>query len=159
MAITVNKGYQDAQIINESPRSTYIYKDLNLFFTKHPISSDVSKVTDVQAIKRSIRNLVLTKQGERLFHPEIGGNVHAALFEIFTPIVKVELENSIADVISLYEPRAVVSDIVIDEDTAGHGGAKTYNMDANRLNVSIYFYLLNTPNEIHQVDVLLERVR
>ena len=69
MATTVNKGYKDAQIINESPRSNYIYKDLNLFFTKHPMSSDVSKVTDVQAIKRSIRNLILTNKGERLFHP------------------------------------------------------------------------------------------
>lgn len=159
MAITVNKGYKDAQIINESSRSTFIYKDLNLFFTKHPVSSDVSKVTDVQAIKRSIRNLVLTKRGERLFHPEIGGNVHAAMFEIFSPIVRVELENSIADVISLYEPRAIVSDILIDEEQAGQGGQKSFDMDQNRLNVSIHFYLLNSPNEIHEVDVLLERIR
>ena len=135
------------------------YKDLNLFFTKHPVSSDVSKVTDVQAIKRSIRNLVLTKRGERLFHPEIGGNVHAAMFEIFSPIVRVELENSIADVISLYEPRAIVSDILIDEEQAGQGGQKSFDMDQNRLNVSIHFYLLNSPNEIHEVDVLLERIR
>ena len=56
MPLTVNTGLNDAQSHNESARSTHIYKDLNLFFTKHTMTADVSKVTDVQAIKRSVRN-------------------------------------------------------------------------------------------------------
>ena len=54
MPLTVNTGLNDAQSHNESARSTHIYKDLNLFFTKHPLTADVSKVTEVQAIKRSV---------------------------------------------------------------------------------------------------------
>ena len=150
MATTVNKGYKDAQIINESPRSTYIYKDLNLFFTKNPMTSDVSKVTDVQAIKRSIRNLILTNKGERLFHPEIGGNVQKALFEIYTPITQVELVSTISEVIGNYEPRAVVTDVSIDEET---------NIDENRLNITVFFYLVNDSTLIHEVDVILTRLR
>ena len=148
MPTIANYGYDDAQIHNESPRSTFIYKDLNLFFTKNPLSSDVSKVTDVQAIKRSVRNLILTKQGERLFHPEIGGNVHNQLFELFTPIVRVELEDSIADVIEHYEPRALIEEIVINDD-----------FDNNQLNIQVRFALVNVPNEIHEVDVFLNRIR
>ena len=168
MPITVNKGYKDAQIINESPRSTNIHKDLNLYFTKHPVSSDVTKVTDVQAVKRSIRNLVLTKKGERLFHPEIGSDVASSLFETITPVGEVELENSIRDVIGIYEPRAQVTYVsTIDPLTIGSssngeksmlGAGSTY-LDANALSVSIHFTLLNSPNEIHQIDVLLEKVR
>ena len=150
MPITVNKGYKDAQIINESPRSTFIHKDLNLYFTKHPLTSDVTKVTDVQAIKRSIRNLVLTKKGERLFHPEIGSNIAASLFETMTPIAEVELDNSIRDIIGIYEPRANVTQVITKEGSY---------LDSNSLNVSIHFTLVNTPNDIHQVDVLLEKVR
>ena len=71
MPFTVNTGLNDAQSHNESARSTHIYKDLNLFFTKHPLTADVSKVTDVQAIKRSVRNLVLTNTGERLLKKKI----------------------------------------------------------------------------------------
>jgi len=150
MPITVNKGYNDAQIINESPRSTFIHKDLNLFFTKHPLTSDVTKVTDVQAIKRSIRNLVLTKKGERLFHPEIGSNIASSLFETITPIAEVELDNSIRDIIGLYEPRANITQVITKEGNY---------LDSNSLNVSIHFTLVNTPNDIHQVDVLLDKVR
>ena len=90
MARTVNTGLQDAEQVNESPSSSYIYKDINLFFTKHPVSDDVTSVTDVQAIKRSVRNLVLTDRGERLFHPEIGGNVRGSLFNTFSPITQHE---------------------------------------------------------------------
>ena len=155
MATTVNKGYQDAQIINESPRSNYIYKDLNLFFTKHPMSSDVSKVTDVQAIKRSIRNLILTNKGERLFHPEIGGNVQGALFELFTPITKVELESTIEEVIGIYEPRAVVTQVRIEDEQS----PPQMDLDENRLNITVFFYLINEPTLIHEVDVILTRLR
>ena len=149
MPTIANYGYDDAQIHNESPRSTFVYKDLNLFFTKNPLSSDVSKVTDVQAIKRSVRNLVLTKQGERLFHPEIGGNVHNQLFELFTPLVAVELEDSIHDVIEHYEPRAIVEEVVIGDQTLDH----------NALRITIRFALVNVPNEIHEIDLFLNRIR
>jgi len=152
MPITINKGYDDAQIKNESPRSNFIYKDLNLFFTKNPLTKDVSKATDVQAIKRSVRNLVLTDRGERLFHPEIGGDVKGSLFENFTPIMEVELRSAIKNVIEIYEPRVVLEDVKVN-DPSGN------DLDNNRLRITIQFYLDNVPEVLEEVDVFLNRIR
>ena len=152
MPITYNTGYDDAQAVNESPRSTFIYKDLNLFFTKHPLSSDVSKVTDVQAIKRSVRNLVLTNRGDRLFHPEIGGGVQGALFENFTPILEVELKTAIAGVINRYEPRVLLDEVIVN-DPSGR------DLDMNQLRITVRFSLANVPNEIEEVEIFLDRIR
>ena len=152
MPITVNKGYDDAQVKNESPRSNFIYKDLNLFFTKNPLTKDVSKVTDVQAIKRSVRNLVLTDRGERLFHPEIGGDVKGSLFENFTPIMEVELQSAIKNVINIYEPRVVLEEVKVN-DPSGN------DLDNNRLRITIQFYLDNVPEVLEEVDVFLNRIR
>jgi len=152
MPITVNKGYDDAQVKNESPRSNFIYKDLNLFFTKNPLTKDVSKATDVQAIKRSVRNLVLTDRGERLFHPEIGGDVKGSLFENFTPIMEVELRSAIKNVIEIYEPRVVLEDVKVN-DPSGN------DLDNNRLRITIQFYLANVPEVLEEVDVFLNRIR
>jgi phage baseplate assembly protein W len=152
MPITYNTGYDDAQVKNESPRSNFIYKDLNLFFTKNPLTKDVSKVTDVQAIKRSVRNLVLTDRGERLFHPEIGGDVKGSLFENFTPIMEVELRSAIKNVIEIYEPRVVLEDVKVN-DPSGN------DLDNNRLRITIQFYLDNVPEVLEEVDVFLNRIR
>jgi phage baseplate assembly protein W len=152
MPLTVNTGLNDAQANNESNRSSYIYKDLNLFFTKHPLTSDVSKVTDVQAIKRSVRNLVLTNRGERLFHPEIGGDVKGSLFENFTPLAEIELQSAIAHVISTYEPRVILEEVIVNNSTA-------QDLDANRLRVIIQFSLANVPNIIEEVELFLNRIR
>tara|TARA_B100000315_G_scaffold44708_1_gene39591 strand:+ start:241 stop:699 length:459 start_codon:yes stop_codon:yes gene_type:complete len=152
MPITVNKGYDDAQVKNESPRSNFIYKDLNLFFTKNPLTKDVSKATDVQAIKRSVRNLVLTDRGERLFHPEIGGDVKGSLFENFTPIMEVELQSAIKNVINIYEPRVVLEEVKVN-DPSGN------DLDNNRLRITIQFYLDNVPEVLEEVDVFLNRIR
>jgi phage baseplate assembly protein W len=152
MPITVNKGYDDAQVKNESPRSNFIYKDLNLFFTKNPLTKDVSKATDVQAIKRSVRNLVLTDRGERLFHPEIGGDVKGSLFENFTPIMEFELRSAIENVIKIYEPRVVLEEVKVN-DPSGN------DLDNNRLRITIQFYLDNVPEVLEEVDVFLNRIR
>jgi len=152
MPLTVNTGFDDAQSHNESARSTYIYKDLNLFFTKHPLTADVSKVTDVQAIKRSVRNLVLTNKGERLFHPEIGGGVKGSLFENFTPIAEIELESAITHVIRRYEPRVMVEKVIVNNATA-------QDLDTNRLRIMVQFSLVNVPNVIEEVEVFLNRIR
>ena len=152
MPLTVNTGLNDAQSHNESARSTHIYKDLNLYFTKHPFTADVSKVTDVQAIKRSVRNLVLTNKGERLFHPEIGGNVRQSLFQNFTPISVIELQSAITDVIRTYEPRVILEEVVVNEATA-------LDLDANRLRIIVQFSLANEPNTIEEVEVFLDRIR
>ena len=146
----VNVGFSDAEGINNANVDTYIYKDLSLFFTPNPVSGDVTMVTDVQDIKRSVRNLVMTNRFEKPFHPEIASHVRDLLFERFTPITFNLLRNRIETVLANYEPRVSVTDVEIDDS----GRA----MDNNELNVRIFFTLRNDP-QIQSVDILLERIR
>ena len=146
----VNVGFSDAEGINNANIDTYIYKDLSLFFTPNPVSGDVTMVTDVQDIKRSVRNLVMTNRFEKPFHPEVASHVRDLLFERFTPITFNLLRNRIETVLANYEPRVSVTDVEIDDT----GEA----IDGNELNVRIFFTLRNDP-QIQSVDILLERVR
>jgi len=146
----VNVGFSDAEGINNANIDTYIYRDLSLYFTPNPVSGDVTMVTDVQDIKRSVRNLVMTNRFEKPFHPEVASHVRDLLFERFTPITFNLLRNRIETVLENYEPRVSVTDIEIDDS----GQA----MDNNNLNVRIFFTLKNDP-QIQSVDILLERVR
>ena len=146
----VNIGFSDAEGINNANVDTYIYKDLSLFFTPNPVSGDVTMVTDVQDIKRSVRNLIMTNRFEKPFHPEIASHVRDLLFERFTPITFNLLRNRIETVLANYEPRVSVTDVEIDDT----GEA----IDGNELNVRIFFTLRNDP-QIQSVDILLERVR
>ena len=146
----VNVGFSDAEGINNANVDTYIYKDLSLFFTPNPVSGDVTMVTDVQDIKRSVRNLVMTNRFEKPFHPEIASHVRDLLFERFTPITFNLLRNRIETVLANYEPRVSVTNVEIDDT----GEA----IDGNELNVRIFFTLRNDP-QIQSVDILLERIR
>ena len=147
----VNTGYNDAEGVNNSPRSTYIYKDLSLYFTPNPVSGDVTMVTDVQDIKRSVRNLVMTNRFEKPFHPEIASHVRDLLFEPFSPVTINLLRNRIETVLTNYEPRVTLTDVQVEDPDF-------QKMDNNELNVRIFFTLKNDP-EIQTVDVLLERLR
>ena len=147
----INVGFKDAEGVNNSPRSTYIYKDLSLFFTRKPVTGDVSQVTDVQDIKRSVRNLVLTNRFDHPFHPEIASHVRDLLFERFTPVTINLLRNRIETVLENYEPRVTLIDVEVEDPDF-------QRMDNNELNVRIFFTLKNDPS-VESVDVLLERIR
>jgi phage baseplate assembly protein W len=123
-----------------------------MFFTKHPTSKDVSKVTDIQAIKRAVRNLVLLNQGEKPFHPEIGGNVHGSLFENFTPLTEIELQVAIEGTLNRWEPRVIVEEVKVNDDDG-------YSLDQNKLGITISFSIANVPNVIHDVELFLDKVR
>ena len=147
----VNIGFSDAEGINNANVDTYIYKDLSLFFTPNPVSGDVTMVTDVQDIKRSVRNLVMTNRFEKPFHPEVASHVRDLLFEPFSPVTINLLRNRIETVLENYEPRVTLTDVEVEDPDF-------QKMDNNELNVRIFFTLKNDP-EIQTVDVLLERLR
>ena len=151
MAKTISAGFTDAESVNQSSRTTFVYKDISLYFTRNPVSGDVTEVTDVQDIKRSVRNLVLTNRFDHPFHPEIASNVREMLFEQFTPITQTLIKNRIEEVLENYEPRVSVTSVEVVDPSFQH-------MDNNSLNVTINFRLKNDPN-IQSIDVLLERVR
>ena len=138
----------DASTTNESSRSGRIYKDLNLNFTRHPVTGDITKVTDIDAVKRSVRNLVLTNHYERPFRPEIGSNIRATLFEPMTPFTANLLTRQIKDVIENFEPRVELVTIKADP-----------NLDRNAYDVAITFNVVNAETDLIELDLLLERIR
>ena len=141
-------AYTDAQAQNDITRNVRQYKDLDLFFSKKAITKDINKVTDIQAVKRSIRNLVLLNYYEKPFHPEISGGVREMLFENMTPITAFIIAKKIEDVIENYEPRAKLI-----------GVRAIPNLDTNEYEVIIEFYVVNAPTELVDLTVFLERLR
>ena len=104
--VTTYSAFTDAQSQNDISRNVRQHRDLDLFFSRKQGSGDVNKVTDIEAVKRSVRNLVLTNFYEKPFHPEIGSGVRDMLFENMSPVTAVVLARKVEDVIENFEPRA-----------------------------------------------------
>ena len=138
----------DAVTQNTSSRNARQYTDLDLFFGKKSSNSDVQDITDVKAVKRSIRNLVLLNHYEKPFHPEIASGVRDMLFELMTPVTAQILARKIEDVIQNFEPRARLISVTA-----------LPNLDRNEYEVSIEFYVVNQPTELVDLSIMLERVR
>ena len=151
-ATQYNTGFDDAESVNNSKRSNFLYKDLNLNCSRNPVTADVATVSDVQDIKRAVRNLVFLNPGEKPFHPEIGTGIRSMLFELVTPPVIQTMRNRIKFVLDKYEPRVTVTRISFDD-------ADFQDMDNNTINCRIEFYLNNVPSQLEELDVLLKRVR
>ena len=140
-------SYSTENLSNNSKRATRIYKDLDLDFGRNTVTNDVNNLTDVEAVKRSVRNLINTNHFERPFHPEIGGNVRALLFEPMTPLTALNLQRKIEEVLSNFEPRAKITQILADPD-----------IDRNAYRLTIKFYVIGVQNPI-TVETFLERLR
>ncbi len=95
----------DATQTNESTRSSRIFKDLNLDFQQNTATKDIQKIKDIESVKRSVRNLINTNHYEKPFHPEIGSNFRAMLFELMTPQMNHVITKQIENLINNYEPR------------------------------------------------------
>ena len=141
-------AYTDAQGQNDISRNVRQYKDLDLFFDKKNVSKDITKITDIAAVKRSIRNLVLTNHYEKPFHPEIGSGVRDMLFEPMSLLTAHVLTRKIEDVIENFEPRAKVIGVLAQP-----------NLDRNEYQVTINFFILNAPTELVDLTLFLERLR
>jgi phage baseplate assembly protein W len=128
-------------------RKTTDFVDLDLNMFKVPLTKDVSKKTDEEAVKAAIKNLILTRPYERPFHPEIGSGIMGLLFEPMTVVTTQSLKRTITDVINNFEPRARLDrvDIIAKPDN-------------NEYKVSIYFYLVNG-QEIISITTFLKRLR
>ena len=137
----------DATQTNESTRSSKIFKDLNLDFQQNAATKDIQKITDVEAVKRSVRNLVNTNHYEKPFHPEIGSNLRAMLFELMTPQMNHVISKQIENLIKNYEPRCNLTQV------------HTQPMfDRNGYSVQISFRV-NNHQEPVIVESFLERLR
>ena len=131
-----------------SPRTERIvYSDLFTDFDKHPVKNTLLRKTNVDAVKQSVKNLLLTNKGERLFQPNLGGNIRALLFENITPQTFLTAREHIFDTLAAHEPRANVLDVVITNTSNEH-----------EVFIQVLFSVLNIQEPV-SVEVFLERVR
>jgi phage baseplate assembly protein W len=128
-------------------RNTRTFTDLDLNFLAHPVTKDVTTKTDEQAIKASIRNLILTSNYEKPFHPEIGSPIKSLLFEPASPILPVLIEKAIHQTIDNHEPRVQLSKVTAN-----------LSADNNSIYVTIEFVIVNTSVPLI-VDLILYRTR
>ncbi len=123
------------------------YRDLDLDFVPHPVTKDISIKTNDEAVKRSVRNLVLTNVYEKPFHPEISSDVRGLLFELATPLTAIRMKNAITEVVENFEPRAQLLDVFVSN-----------NIDNNAFDVTIVFKVINQDN-VEELSFSLERLR
>ena len=128
-------------------RNTRTFSDLDFNFTAHPVTGDVSRKFDENAIKSSVKNLVMTANYERPFHSEIGSPIRGLLFEPFSPLMVASLRKAIVDVIVNFEPRVEIIDIEVYDQT-----------DFNAVGLTLVFKIVNTTRPI-TLDLVLERTR
>jgi phage baseplate assembly protein W len=125
----------------------YTYADLDLNFNPNPMTGDINPVKDLEAIKRSVQNLILTNYQERPFQPEIGSGVRGLLFELADPITTHSIEQAIRRTIKNFEPRVAVIGVQISDD-----------LDNNTYNVNIAYQLIAS-EKVGNISIILERLR
>jgi phage baseplate assembly protein W len=123
------------------------FVDIDLSFKANPFTKDIYLKTDEDAVKTALKHLILTKNFERPFHPEIGTQVQSLMFENFSPAVKIALERTIQETIELFEPRVRLISVTVSETKM-----------SNDLAINIVFTLRNVETPI-TLTTLLSRVR
>ena len=123
------------------------YKDIDMDFKAHPTTGDAPIKEDIEAVKRSVRGLVLTSRYERPFQPQINSGIRHLLFEPLSPITAFQIRQNIINVLNQFEPRAELLEVqVIAQE------------EHNAFLVTIYFRVVNIP-EPAMVNLTLERLR
>jgi phage baseplate assembly protein W len=145
--ISLNDPLNPISTVSPLRKKRVIYSDFHKNLTVNPISGDLALKVNEESIKESLKNLILTDRGERLFQPNLGSDVRASLFENATPVTLKILEERVRDVINNFEPRVSLIDVDV-----------TSLYDDNRVQVTIYFYVKNREEPL-SVDVFIERVR
>ena len=140
-------SYDSGTLTNQSSRSARIYKDLNLDFQQNTATKDIQKITDVESVKRSVRNLINTNHYEKPFRPQVGSNLRAMLFELISPQMNHAISKEIDLLIRNYEPRCRLVEV-----------SSNPQIDKNAYSVIISFYVVNHPEPV-VVESFLERLR
>ena len=125
-----------------------VFSDVNVTFTPHPVTGKLPVLKNADAVKRAVRNLILTNFGERQYDPLYGGNIRAMLFEnADDPLLQDQLRRQIEGAIKNYEKRARVESVIVD-----------VKPDSNSLVVKIRFMIVNQRFPV-DLEVAIERVR
>ena len=151
MAINYTSSDSSAQTASTGKISVVARKkgwaDLNLRLTLHRIRKDIIPLRDDEAIKNSVKNLILTNFFERPFQPLVGANLRGLLFEPADAITKYELSDGIKQVLLDYEPRIRVSRVGIEDQS-----------DRNAYRITVYFQIIEMDLNT-EVEIVLQRLR
>ena len=127
-----------------------IYADFNTDFTVHPVKKDLTRLTNEDAVKRSIKNILLTNSYERRFRPAFGANIRRHLFENVNPLILEVIKDEIISAITNYEPRAEIVDVTVS----------SLENDDNAVNVKILFTIINSLQVVTiTTTITMDRVR
>jgi phage baseplate assembly protein W len=140
-------AYYTQSDVETSTKSTVRFSDIDLNFEMNPLTKDVNILKNEDAVKRSVRNIVLTNFGEKKFQPFFGGNVLAQLFENFSPFTSVQLKKAIER--SLFENEPRIDRLIVDVIAEN---------DKNSVDVTVRFTLKNSQEPV-LVTFTLERIR
>ena len=120
------------------------FKDINLSFKRHPVTNDVVTISNEDAIKRSVKNIVFTILGEKPFEPRFGSVVNEALFDLTTKYDEILIQDEIKSSVLKFEPR--ITNLVV---------TTTVYPDSNELNCTVQYDIVGIPAPTQTVDVLL----
>ena len=126
-----------------------IYSDFLNNFDQNPFTGVLARVTNEESVAQSIKNLVLTNQGERFYNSSKGSRVRQSLFEMFNQMSADIVKQDLIDYLSFYEPRCIINDIIVQGDT----------LDLNSFNIDIIFQIINIPEQNFQVSLNVQRIR
>ena len=124
------------------------FRDISLSFSRHPVTNDILILRNEDAIKKSVINLVRTRIGERFFNNLLGTSVDNSLFELNGLEVSTVLDEEIKTVLSNFEPRIVVNDVIVESME-----------DSNELNVKISYDIVGLPFPLQNIEFLLQPTR
>ena len=120
------------------------FKDINLSFKRHPVTNDVLTVSDEDAIKRSVKNIIFTILGEKPFEPNFGSVINQSLFDLSTNLNEIRISDEIKQSLLNYEPRIDNTEVTV-----------SVYPESNELNCIIQYDIVGIPAPTQEVDVLL----
>ena len=120
------------------------FKDINLSFKRHPVTNDVLTVSDEDAIKRSVKNIIFTILGEKPFLPLFGSVINQSLFDLNTNLSEIRISDEIKQSLLNYEPRIDNIEVTV-----------SVYPDSNELNCTVQYDIVGLSAPTQEVDVLL----
>ena len=129
-------------------RQSRAFKDISLSFKKHPVTNDIISLTNENAIKRSVRNLVETINEERFFNPLIGSRVKESLFEQADNGLLTTIKTQIETTINNFEPRVALTDV-----------SCVHPPDTNNLEVSVSYDIIGQEAQPQEITFILQSTR
>jgi phage baseplate assembly protein W len=134
--------------ITSSYKQIEFYSDFPNSFTKHPVSNEIVVIKGVESVRQSLKNVILTNLGEKLFSPFFGSNVTHSLFELEGPFLSNEIIRHISLAAAQFEPRVNIINVAVNNEA-----------NTNRIDINIVFSIMSNPNVPIDLTINIKRVR